>query len=557
MPGEPINATMYNVVISDTVDSRFEIAGVTNGAAVDRVVTAAFAAIPPNTQQVVAITVRLPENGVAAAAGEPFDATPAEFQDLQALLPATVGAAMVVNPVAPGTLLYNRGYVQYDRGGLKPSTLVSNRIVAPALVVEHLVAQIEAAAGERVDYTVKVSNVGNGHADNLLLAVTLPANLEFAAGTALLNGAPFTVDSLAKVALPGLPGGGAHLLTFQAHVLATEAGVVYASTAHASGTDSRGQAIPADNSARIAQDIDPDDTATARLFGPLEWDAASTFVAYEDLKNVGWSDWDYNDFIVKIGVARGKTKDGALAALRLDYEAIARGASYNHRFLHGLPLFGGGGYALVVRNADGKVISTTSGDFTQDEPAFPIFERTQQALPLQNGVTDSRYKLFTNTAPMQTWVPKGYTSQLQVGLADPKRNLVDALPPLPWDPYLHVINTNQAIHVVQPGFTDNTQVVNNAWDPNSPLIGFDLPLAYAFDARWKWPQEFLGIWNVYPDYVQYELSDGYKNQSWWDPSAAKTYKEFTWQGGAAALMAAQDSEAQVNPSRYYSAPRVV
>jgi LruC domain-containing protein/uncharacterized repeat protein (TIGR01451 family) len=556
VPGEPINATMYNVVISDTVDSRFEIVGVANGAAVDQVVTAAFAAIPPNTQQMVAITVRLPETNVAAASGEPFNATPAEFQDLQALLPATVGAAMVVNPMAPGTLLYNRGYVQYDKGGLKPSNLVSNRIVAPALVVEHQVAQIEAAAGEQVDYTVKVGNVGNGRADNLLLAVTLPPNLEFVAGSALLNGAPFTVDSLARLALPGLLGGGAHLLTFQARVTAAEAGVGYVSTAQASGTDSRGQAIPADNSARIAQDIDPDDTATARLYGPLEWDAASTFVAYEDLKNAGWSDWDYNDFIVKIGVARGKTKDGNLAALRLDYEAIARGASYNHRFLHGLPLFGGGGYTLVVRNADGKVISTSSGDFTQDEPAFPIFERTQQALPLQSGLTDNRYKLFTNTAPMQTWVQKGYTAQLQVTLADPAQNLVDALPPLPWDPYLHVINTNQTIHVVQPGFTDNTQVVNNAWDPNSPLIGFDLPLAYAFDARWKWPQEFLGIWNVYPDYVQYELSDGYKNQSWWDPSVATTHMEYAWQGGAAAMMAMQASQALVNPSRYYAAPIV-
>lgn len=554
VPGEPINATMFNVVVTDTVDGRFEILNVANGAVNGNEVTAAFAAIPANTQQQIVITVRLPDSNVAAAGF--VDATPAEFQDLLLLQTGAVGAASLVDPLAPGTLLYNRAYVRYDKGGLKGSNTVSNRIVTPALVVEHQAAQIEAAAGALVDYTVKVNNVGNGYAENLILDVTLPANLQFEAGTAQLDGAPFAIGGLTGLALPNLPGDSAHVLTFQARVLAVEAGVGYQSTAHVVGTDSRGQAIVADNSARIPADIDPDDTATTRIFGPLDWDNASTYVAFEDLKNVGWSDWDYNDFIVKIDVARGKTSDGNLAALRLDYEAMARGASYNHRFLHGLPIYGGGSYALTVRNADGQVLSSRSGDFVDDEPAFAIFERTQQALPLQSGITDNRYKLFTNTAPMQTWVQKGYTAQLQVVLADPTQNLIDALPPLPWDPYLEVINTNQTIHLVQPGHTGNTQVVNSNWEPNNPMIGFDLPLAYVFDTRWKWPQEFLGIWNVYPDYVQYELSDGFTNQSWWDPNSATTHMEYAWMGGALAVMAAQLDQAQANPSRYYAAPVV-
>ena len=553
VPGEPINATMFNVVVTDTVDGRFEILNVVNGAANGNEVTAAFAAIPANTQQQIVITVRLLESSAAAGF---VDAAPAEFQDLLLLQTGAVGAASLVDPLAPGTLLYNRAYVRYDKGGLKGSNTVSNRIVTPALVVEHQAAQIEAAAGALVDYTVKVNNVGNGYAENLILDVTLPANLQFEAGAAQLDGAPFAIGGLTGLALPNLPGESAHILTFQARVLAVEAGVGYQSTAHVVGTDSRGQPIVADNSARIPADIDPDDTATTRIFGLLDWDNASTYVAFEDLKNVGWSDWDYNDFIVKIDVARGKTNDGNLAALRLDYEAMARGASYNHRFLHGLPLYGGGSYALAVRNADGQVIGARSGDFVDDEPAFAIFERTQQALPLQSGITDNRYKLFTNTAPMQTWVQKGYTAQLQVVLADPTQNLIDALPPLPWDPYLEVINTNQTIHLVQPGHTGNTQVVNSNWEPNNPMIGFDLPLAYVFDPRWKWPQEFLGIWSVYPDYVQYELSDGFTNQSWWDPNSATTHMEYAWMGGALAVMAAQLNQTQVNPSRYYAAPVV-
>lgn len=554
VPGEPINATMTNVVVSDTVDSRFVIDGVVNGAfdAETNVVTAQFAAIPPNTQQIIEITVRLPEDS-ATATRSGFQ-TPEEFRDLELLQPA-VGASTIGNPVMPGSMLYNRGWVRYDKGGLKASNYVSNRVVAPALVVDHQVTQMEATPGGQLDYAVTLYNVGNGHAESLMLNVALPENILYAPGTAMLNGAPFEIGALNGVALPALTGESMHVLTFKANVITAEAGIVYRSVVEAMGTDSRGAAILADNSVRVPADIDPDDRASALVYGPLVWENDSIFVAYEDLKNVGWSDWDYNDFIVKIDFAKGSTADGDLAALALDYEAIARGASYDHRFLHALPVYGGGNYLLTVRNADDQLVSTRSGAFTEDEPAFTIFERTRQTLPLQNGITDPRYRLFTNTAPVQTWVQEGWTAHLQVVLADHSQNLLDVLPPLPWDPYLHVIATNQTIHLVQPGRTDNTQVVNQAWDPNSPLAGYDLPLAHVFNARWKWPQEFLGLWRVYPDYTLFQLSDGFNNSQWWDPSAAVTYMEYAWQGGGM-VAAAQIDQPAVNVSRYYAAPVV-
>jgi LruC domain-containing protein/uncharacterized repeat protein (TIGR01451 family) len=553
-PGEPINATMTNVVVSDTIDSRFVIEGVVNGSfdAETNVVTALFATIPPNTQQVVEITVRLPEESAAGARiGAP---TPEQFRDLELLQPA-VNAAVVGNPVMPGTMLYNRGWVHYDKGGLKGSNYVSSRVVAPALVVDHQVAQLEARPGEQVDYTVTVSNVGNGRAENLVLNVALPANILFVPGSALLNGAPFEISALNGVVLPVLLGESEHLLTFKASVVSAEAGVAYGSVVQATASDSRGAPIRADNSVRVPADTDPDDRASALIYGPLVWSYESVFVAYEDLKNVGWSDWDYNDFIVKIDFAKGATANGDLAALLLDYEAMARGASYDHRFLHGLPIYGGGNYLLSVRNAEEQIIATRSGLFTEDEPALAIFERTRQTLPLQTEITDPRYRLFTNTAPVQTWVQKGWTAHLQVVLADPSLNLADALPPAPWDPYLHVLSTNQTIHLVQPGRTGNTQVVNQAWDPNSPLAGYDLPLAHVFDARWKWPQEFLGLWRVYPDYTLFQLSDGFNNGQWWDPSLATTYMEYAWQGGGM-VAAAEVDQALVNVSRYYAAPVV-
>ncbi|MCB0054753.1 MAG: DUF4842 domain-containing protein, partial [Caldilineaceae bacterium] len=212
-------------------------------------------------------------------------------------------------------------------------------------------------------------------------------------------------------------------------------------------------------------------------------------------------------------------------------------------------------YTLAVRNADGQVVSTAAGAIG-DEPAIPIFERTKTALPLQAQIPDGKNKQFTNTAPEQTWVQKGYTARLQVALADPDQNLADAFPPLPWDPYLHVIYTNQEVHLVQPGFTNNTQVVNAAYDATSPLLGFDLPLAQAFNAHWQWPQEFLGIWRVYPDYVANAISDGAQNPAWWDPNVATTYLEYAWQGGAVSVSAAELSQGTALSSRYYASPVV-
>lgn len=564
-PAEPVNATMYNVVVTDTVDGRLEILNVVNGQfnPETNLVTASFASVPPNTQQVVEITVRLPENSMiasAASAGRPM-LMPEEFQDLQLLRRNAetdhVGAATPNTSVMPGALIYNRAYLRHDRGGLKSSNYVSNRVVAPALVVEHHAAQIEAAVGELLEYTVKVHNVGNGYARAVGVNVALPTNITLEPGNAKLNGAPFPLATLNGIALPDLPGGASHTLTFWARVNAADAGVAYVSVAQAVGTDSRGVPIPADNSARVPADTDPLDQAAARVYGPLAWTSESVFVAYEDLKNVGWSDWDYNDFIVKIDIAKGKTATETLAALVIDYEAIARGAAYDHRFLHRLPIYGGGNYQLSVRNADNQLVVHTSGAVEEEEPTFVIFERTKWALPVQNGIQDNRYKLFTNTAPMQTWVQKGWTARLQIVLADPAQNPLDALPPIPWDPYLHVIATNQTVHIVQPGRSGNTQVVNQAWDPSSPLAGYDLPLVQVFNTRWKWPQEFVGIWRPYPDYTLYQLSGGFYNQRWWDEETAQVLVEYLWLVGNAAVAALQPGQAFANPSHYYATPVVV
>ncbi len=522
VPAQSINATLYNVVITDVVDSRLQVVSVDNGTNSGNQVSAAFAAIGPHQQKVVTITVTLPADSAAA----------------------------------PGTLVRNGAYVRYDNGGVKRSNEVTNRIVVPALTVDKTAAQIEVNTGDLVDYTIRVRNVGNGRAQQVQLTDSLPGGFSFVAGSGMLNGGPLADLAGDTWLLPDLVGGAEHVVTFQARADQAEAGKLYTNTAAAHATNSYGRPIPSDSSARVPADTDPDDTAGALVYGPLVWEQDSTYVAFEDLKSAGWCDWDYNDFIVKINLAKGLTPAGNLAALKVNYEPIAHGGAFDHRFMHQLPVFGGGYYRLSVYDAGGRLASETAGDIG-DEPAITIFNHTKTAMPLPaNPSFDLKKYPFSNTMQVQAGTVQGYSAALQVVLAQTEPDPAAALPPLPWDPYLFVYNTKQEVHLVQPGRLDNTQVVNNTYDPGNPMLGFDLPLANVFRDGWKWPQEFLGIWRVYPSYVDYATTSGFKAASWWDTTQAPVNLDFAWHATGNLLNAAGMLWTDATSSRYYAAPLI-
>jgi LruC domain-containing protein len=282
----------------------------------------------------------------------------------------------------------------------------------------------------------------------------------------------------------------------------------------------------------------------------LTWESEATFVAYEDLKNYGWSDWDYNDFVVQLVISKGLTAEGNLAALQIDYEALARGAGFNHRFIHDLPIVGGGIASLTVWDGQGQATLQDSFSFG-DDTNIVIFDRTRTALPPMTGYFD------TNTRTSQPVIVNGYKAQLTVYLNDASANPAFILPPNPWDPYLEVLNTGEEVHLVMPGHLDNTQAVNSVKDPTSPLIGYDLPLAQIFLPGWEWPIEFSGLWKGYPNYVDYIGSGGTTNQDWFLSQNADT--NWLWSPGAYAPLAQPDSTVSAQEettSRYFASPVV-
>ncbi|NCF69284.1 MAG: LruC domain-containing protein [Chloroflexi bacterium] len=280
---------------------------------------------------------------------------------------------------------------------------------------------------------------------------------------------------------------------------------------------------------------------------PLTWTNDTVFVSYEDLKNTGWSDWDYNDFVVQIEIRKGLTADNNLGALEINYEAIARGAGYTHRFLHELPVSGGGTATVTVRNAGNQVVSQETSSFGSNT-TFTIFERTRTALPPLPGYFD------TNTRSSQNQRVDGYKATLAVTLDNPAANAAGALPPLPWDAYIEVLNTGEEVHLVIPGHLDNVQTVNGAYDASNPMLGYDLPLAQVFYDTWKWPLEFAGLWRGYPRYVDYFGSGGTTNQDW--NISANSLPDWLWlnQGNAPNSLAQTTAALDKPDVRYFASP---
>jgi LruC domain-containing protein/uncharacterized repeat protein (TIGR01451 family) len=377
----------------------------------------------------------------------------------------------------------------------------------PALTLELSASQATVVAGNEATYVVILSNVGGATAHNLALTPTIGSGASYIAGSAQLGGIAIADPSNNAWSVPNLAVNASHTLSFRVRVGTSVAnGQEFTVTIAASGTNSAGKRIDT-SSSQYAADTDSDDRATANMYGPLNWNQESLIVAYEDLKRFSWSDWDYNDFVVRMVIRRGYQPNGRLAAIEVRYTALARGAGFlNHAFYHQMPFEGGGWYRVSETTAAGAAVRSTQRNY-ENNPAALIFGSTRVALP------EPAAGQQTNTRPDQGSVIAGYQATLVAVLNKPTSSNGRSMQ-LPWDPYLYVPETQQSIHIIQPGRLDNTQVVTNLHDRSSPLIGYDLPLAQVLPDTWRWPSENIGIWRGYPSFTDYIRNGGSKALDW-------------------------------------------
>ncbi len=375
-----------------------------------------------------------------------------------------------------------------------------------ALVVDKEANAYLVNGGDRVTYTVTITNVGDGAAHDVTIDDVLPSNMFYVPNTSALDGNSIAdpVDNVWTLADP-IPAQASVALTYEAAVNSAQAGQAYVNVATVNANDGDGNAVPKDQRRNFPTDTDPTDDGTATVYGPLVCDTDSRVVAFEDLKNTGWSDWDYNDVVIEMQLEVCQTAEGNIAVMRGEYEIVARGAGYDHAFRHALPYSGSGNYYIIERDGDGNIVREVKDTFETAE--FELLSNTRTALP-------SSASWASNTPSDQDERIYGHSVSLLVTLDEPSRNPAIALPGMPYDPYIYVYDTDEEVHLMIAGHMDNAQTVNATYDPESPMLGQDLPLAQSFPAQWRWPEEFIGIWKGYPDYTTYINTGGTANTNW-------------------------------------------
>jgi len=202
-------------------------------------------------------------------------------------------------------------------------------------------------------------------------------------------------------------------------------------------------------------------------------------VAFEDLPMGAGNDYDYNDFVPGVSIL-GIYSDEGLVRLTFTFDAEARGASFHHDFNMLIPAdtFGSGGaYLIEYFETDGSLISSTSSSFDNTADLdLVIFANTWEALPPNSGQpwSGNTYDGSGLQLGRRTIVTFEFTTPFAFDLTAYSPEYVGVHGDnLFFDPHLYVWDTGQVIHI-----TDSRLIV--------------------VQTDWEWPEEEVGVWNVYP-----------------------------------------------------------
>ncbi len=267
-----VRATMYDAVVTDHIDNRLDILSISNGTRDGNTVTISYGDIPPETVYEEEIVVQIPVN--SSVKDGDLIGNQVLFNTAQDRVYAD--AVQVLSGRRPDTraMLFGGDPIE---------------ITAPALVVETFTDVYGVEANDQISVTIRVKNVGRGSANNVALSAIFPSNTSLAGSTA-------TSWNLGTIA-----GESFQDISVVLNIDSVEYGRKYPLIATASGVDVLGNPIPADNSGRVTADISPTDVGETTIFaGGLNCETVTKNVAFEDLKNVGYNDWDFNDLVVRL-----------------------------------------------------------------------------------------------------------------------------------------------------------------------------------------------------------------------------------------------------------------
>jgi|GEM_PF-6296282 len=396
--------------------------------------------------------------------------------------------------------------------------------------------------GGTIRYVIDVNNFGTANATQVRLEDPLPAHTTLVPGSITLDGAPLPDSSngIVSVVLGTLPPFEVRRVAFEVQVdetlaagvsqIVNRATVRFAERGHdvVADNDPTGHDSTVDDGIDDATDPDNDSANDDPTVLPILRDPEIVYIAFEDLKNAGFNDYDYNDLVLKVSTFR-QLADGGVQSMTVLYEALARGAGFQHEAYLTLPHVGSAEHFITRYKLDGTVASEENGT-ANGESTMLIYPRTWSAIaPAPDNVI---WEFSANTEPNTTRIG-GRLTRIDITFDDPASNPPAVFGEAPFDTWIHVIQTTQDIHRRDYAVGD-VQIVQEG-----PLLGRELPFAHVFSNGYNWAADSIPIWEAHPDYQAFIRSGMNEPQDWWVGGVAgKIWQDSTGDSGPVGARAA-------------------
>lgn len=246
-------------------------------------------------------------------------------------------------------------------------------------------------------------------------------------------------------------------------------------------------------------------------------------LAFEDL----WpymDDSDYNDLVVYFNFETLTNADNYVIEIIGHFTFPAIGASYQN----GLGIQFDKLNHWDLRSATGNIFSEE--DFITQNGSGLEADQSRPVVIVTDNVEESVHRNHEG-AMMNTLIDGGTgwsdTIHVRIKLTTPLT--AERIGAAPFNPFL-IRDGARNIEVHLPNYvptdevnTSNFGTSKDNTDPESGryyLTKYNVPWAYLFPLRWKWPREKDDIINAYPDYARWAESDGLEYQDWYlEPSS--------------------------------------
>ena len=251
-------------------------------------------------------------------------------------------------------------------------------------------------------------------------------------------------------------------------------------------------------------DVGDDDPAKLPLLQATVYEEC--ILAFEDLKNVGWNDWDMNDMILRIYSFYIVNGANHLVHMSVTQQILARGAGMDSKLYITIPHEGMVDWQTSYSSADGTLESTESDIGLLGPLTVQLWESSKDALP---PFTELKYDWGAANTERFDSSGAGKIAVLNVYFHDPAENPLEGYSTSPHDTWIRA-SSNEEIHLLEYDLSSSQMVV----DFSSPLFGRNLPFVAKFDVDWVWPAEGQPIWLTHPRYVDHIISGGLEHTDW-------------------------------------------